>query len=111
LACTGNCATCGYGSTSTCTACLAGLKPPLYLWSGGCVPDCPATTYANETTIECTKCEIPCNECISKTECTRCAEGYNLLNYDCYEVCPYGYFGVGGVCQVCTFPCEGCFNW
>lgn len=107
VACTPNCRTCSNIQTN-CTSCISGLPTPVFLSNYQCVTICPNYTYANLSTSECTSCFSPCEMCTSISQCTSCQLGFYLSNSSCLNPCPYGYFGLNRVCQLCTFPCAAC---
>lgn len=83
---TQSCATCTYPCTncqftqSYCTACSSGLV----LNSNRCVAStgCSGSTYRNANG-NCSACPSKCQTCVSATECSTCASGYQFNGYDC----------------------------
>eukprot|EP00826_Nyctotherus_ovalis_P032258 TRINITY_DN26014_c0_g1_i1.p3 TRINITY_DN26014_c0_g1~~TRINITY_DN26014_c0_g1_i1.p3 ORF type:complete len:108 (-),score=11.22 TRINITY_DN26014_c0_g1_i1:5-328(-) len=53
------------------------------------------------------ECHEECEECsgLSRTGCVSCRDDRVLLNGECVDQCPSGFYQEGGVCQKCiTFP-------
>lgn len=109
VACTSPCMTCSTSQT-TCTSCLGGLSPQLFLTSTFCViaNQCPATTYANLTTNKCTDCIAPCSTCTNASACLSCITNYNLDGTLCKSSCLDGQVPINSVCTPCTSPCATC---
>jgi proprotein convertase subtilisin/kexin type 5 len=108
LPCVSPCLTCAAISTN-CTGCL----PNYYFYSSTslCYSSCPADISVNDTSstsLNCLPCSSPCLYCsVAPTQCTACATG-SLYQSQCYATCPDGYYGLGGICQLCTGNCLTC---
>lgn len=109
MACQSPCLTCST-SPATCTACLHGLAPELYLINTTCVQgiQCPSGTYPDTSSNLCAACQPPCSTCTSATVCLSCLLGYNLDGSLCKSNCSDGYLPINAVCTACTSPCATC---
>ena len=127
--CPSNCATCN--SQTNCSSCSGGRY--LNLEDSLCYLTCPQSTYPNTSSYlygnaasfsypsyfasyqsVCLPCASNyCLECINSTHCTRCYTlGRNqsyLLNYTCYQNCPFGYFE-NMTNHTCDCPQDGYFK-
>jgi len=75
------------------------------LFKGKCLTSCPEGTFSNKNN-KCKPCGIDnCSKCSEGKTCTRCLNGYVLLNNKCVpEPCPAGYV-VNTVTNSCV-PCH-----
>jgi len=87
-ACLEECLTCDGPERDNCLSCKDKYFSAL---SQECLEECPAGYYEEHTTMECTLCESPCEDCgDSATDCTKCYEGSELpFQYKgaCIEEC------------------------
>lgn len=100
--CSSNCLSCSWSST-TCSSCVAGTKLDYSTWDASCTA-CPANCrvcsyYSGCQTCEsgfvlisnatCRGCSIFCSSCnpTNITECTGCADGFQLIGGKC-DPCP-----------------------
>lgn len=98
---------------------------PLFQLGSSCVTSCPSGYTPNSVTRNCDQCFANCQQCLSNTLCTSCAQGY-ILNSDqtacilsstciagqvqyksaCYATCPTGTYQQG---QICVRSCPADF--
>ena len=124
--CEDNCLSCT--DSNTCTSCV----PPYVLYNASCYEQCPkyyvvTTTNSNNnnttalttvtSSLVCEKCKGKgCLNCLGTniTHCTHCELPYKLLNTQCVDKCPIGYFEVTyadrAECISCPYQCETCHN-
>lgn len=93
----------------TCMLCPEGLLT----WNGTCVKSCPHGTFAQEEL--CTPCIEHCQQCLSLDTCTKCDNGYYLLNssvaVQCVTTCPLSYvLHHSNFCQPCPPNCMVCYD-
>jgi proprotein convertase subtilisin/kexin type 5 len=110
LYCSSACYMCDGPLSSDCLAC----SPPLQLFQGSCVTNCPFGYYATASYI-CQPCEISCASCFgSASNCTVCPVNTFLLNGTagsyCSSSCGSGFYlnGTLGICQPCHLSCANC---
>ena len=55
-------------------------------------------------------CNRECKDCsnLSRTDCISCEKDKVLLNGECLEQCPYGFYPKGNKCLPCPYPCAAC---
>ena len=72
LNCSGSCYTCQGPLSTDCLSC----RPPLSLYGGQCVTNCPFGYYSTSTYV-CKQCSSPCASCsMLSTNCTSCVSPY-----------------------------------
>ena len=100
--CSTNCESCK--DSSTCYKCYNN-----FLYNNKCQSYCPSGYYANTATHKCVQCTSPCAACsTSISKCTKCKEGFYLLDEKCIPKCPVGYYVESQKCMPCKSPCENC---
>jgi hypothetical protein len=91
-------------STNNCEECKEGE-----LYNGICLPKCPAGTY--RVNGVCKDCNPKCNDCGGKEDCTKCKDGFSLVNGKCENVCSDGMTLVNGKCVKCQDEnCKSCLS-
>ncbi|KAL4504487.1 hypothetical protein ABPG72_009933 [Tetrahymena utriculariae] len=114
--CDSSCSKCTGDSTS-CTACTNDYYP---LYTGQsttifkCYQTCPNNYYLNIN--QCSQCDSSCSSCQDLSNiCTACSSGYYPLytsqsstTFQCYSVCPDGYFLKNNQCLKCDISCSTC---
>ncbi|XP_068121534.1 R-spondin-1 [Hyperolius riggenbachi] len=76
---------------------------------GVCLQSCPAGFYGdrNRNMNKCTKCKVTnCENCFSKTFCTKCNDGFYLHKGVCYSTCPEGFVAANGTMECSSVQCE-----
>jgi len=58
----------------------------------------------------CKKCEDPCLTCANLISCLTCNNKLNLLNDQCVEKCPDGYYSNNKECFRCNPICNTCIG-
>jgi proprotein convertase subtilisin/kexin type 5 len=107
--CTSPCLSCST-SASTCTSCIHGLTPEVYLANTICLQasQCPNGTYPDSSNNTCVNCSPPCLTCSSLTSCLSCMADYNLEGTLCKSQCLDGFMPVNSICTACKDPCATC---
>jgi len=100
------CKECFGGTNSECKTCNSALG---YLMIGANKCDfmtCTKGYFYNRTRLACDSCPTVCSECISKTNCTECVNGYILNQYQkCINPCNK----LGFTRKDNSFDCTGIF--
>lgn len=99
----GNCSS----SATICTSCIGGFV----FHQGICLLECPRGTFLDST--HCSPCDSKCETCSgSSVYCLSCTAPYLLVlsSMSCTDTCPNSTFAVGGLCQVCQYPCLECVS-
>lgn len=108
--CDVNCTAC-YQLSTNCSACTTSGVNQAFLLGNQCVNPCPVGYTADTGTHACLLCYNPaCTTCNSSdyTICYICNSSTYLLNGDCYNTCPDGYYPNGGNCSLCDVSCSLC---
>jgi hypothetical protein len=58
----------------------------------------------------CELCKEPCATCNNITSCLTCPNKFNLLNDQCIEKCPDGYYLSNKICMSCNSMCGTCIG-
>ncbi|XP_069613010.1 R-spondin-1 [Ranitomeya imitator] len=109
--CTKGCEACS--EVNGCVKCL----PKLFIHLerndirqiGVCLPSCPKGYYGdrNRDISKCMRCKMTnCEECFSKTFCTKCNDGFYLHKGVCYSTCPDGFIAANGTKECSFAQCE-----
>ncbi|KAG8588319.1 hypothetical protein GDO81_005950 [Engystomops pustulosus] len=109
--CTKGCEACS--EFNGCVKCL----PKLFILlerndirqTGVCLQSCPKGYYGdrNRDISKCMKCKMTnCEECFSKTFCTKCNDGFYLHKGVCYSTCPEGFIAANGTKECSSAQCE-----
>jgi len=99
---TGKCIECDQELKATCLVCdPLNLKrclrcdqqqPLKYLFKGKCYEVCPAKSFWEKLTNECTECPKNCDECSNEWKCDKCQVGFYLNeNKECVKACLDGF--------------------
>ncbi len=59
---------------------------------------------------QCEQCQDPCVTCKNLTSCLTCKEKFYLLNDQCVEKCPNGYYTNNKQCLQCNPICDTCIG-
>lgn len=117
--CDNNCNTCNVTATS-CIQCKTSFYKIYndYIINNlsPCYPQTTPGFYIHSITYNNTKvdllefCQSHCDQCSSKTNCTKCSENYFLdLNANCVSLCPLNtYLKDKSICVECQSPCATC---
>ncbi|XP_056416571.1 R-spondin-1 [Hyla sarda] len=76
---------------------------------GVCLQSCPKGYYGdrNRDISKCMRCKMTnCEECFSKTFCTKCNDGFYLHKGVCYSTCPEGFIAANGTKECSSTQCE-----
>lgn len=94
--CDFDCAAC---NATHCTKCQTFYERFLDQAEGTCVTECPARTYANDSTRICESCNATCYRCSGPltTNCTACTSPRYLFGLECLTSCPDGYEADSGL--------------
>ncbi|XP_042893586.1 furin-like protease 2, partial [Penaeus japonicus] len=108
LSCPSGCASC---TSDSCTSCIEGWRTK----SGRCVArsnHCHLNEYASPSGA-CEACHPSCLACIGTREdqCLHCAQQRFLMNSQCVQTCPSGFFAQRGRCLPCAHGCETCSSY
>ncbi|KAL4511685.1 hypothetical protein ABPG72_012530 [Tetrahymena utriculariae] len=114
--CDSSCLSC-FGEAKQCTSCNNGYYPlittkPQTIFS--CLLTCPSNYLLVNN--QCQICDLSCSSCQGLTNiCTACSSGYYPLytsqsstTFQCYSVCPDGYFLKNNQCLKCDISCSTC---
>ncbi|XP_063810417.1 R-spondin-1 [Pseudophryne corroboree] len=77
--------------------------------TGVCLLSCPSGYYGdrNREINKCMKCKMNnCEDCFSKTFCTKCNDGFYLHKGGCYSTCPEGFVIANGTMECSSAQCE-----
>ncbi|KAM9321331.1 R-spondin-1 [Gastrophryne carolinensis] len=76
---------------------------------GVCFQSCPPGYYDDRgpDMNTCIKCKVNnCENCFSKTFCTKCNDGFYLHKGACYSTCPEGFTAANGTMECSSVQCE-----
>ncbi|EGR31614.1 zinc finger lsd1 subclass family protein, putative [Ichthyophthirius multifiliis] len=110
--CNSKCKSCVGPSISDCSSCSPGsgyFNPITKI----CSFTCPVGYYQNNTypdDLQCSKCQIGCDQCDNLSTCTLCNSSYFFLNGNCLTSCPSSYSKniVNKICVKCNDTCFQC---
>lgn len=109
--CNNKCVSC-FQSGTNCSSCKTGnffIQTDMVYGTGNCYNPCPPGYYENTTSRLCDLCQSPCLNCsILRDNCTACIAMHYFLNFQCYSICPDGYFINGSNCSPCNDECLIC---
>lgn len=71
-----------------------------------CVAECGQGFY--QTAGRCSLCPHTCKTCVSRLNCTTCANSLRLQSGTCRSTCAAGYYPDEGTCSKCYLSCETC---
>ncbi|XP_075054198.1 R-spondin-1 [Mixophyes fleayi] len=77
--------------------------------TGVCLQSCPHGYYGdrNREINKCMKCKMNnCEDCFSKTFCTKCNDGFYIHKGGCYSTCPEGFIAANGTMECSSVQCE-----
>lgn len=77
--CFSHCATCNGGSATNYTTC----ETPYFLYGSKCVESCNDGYFSDESTHICQLCQNNCDKCLSVETCTKCKNGFTLIDDMC----------------------------
>lgn len=109
----GKCIECDQELKETCLVCdPLNLKrclrcdqqqPLKYLFKGKCFESCPAKSFWEKLTNECTECPKNCDECTNEYKCDKCLRGFYLNeNKECVKACLDGFIAnESNQCEKC----------
>ncbi|CAF2914819.1 unnamed protein product [Rotaria sp. Silwood2] len=91
--------------TNICLPCPTGCKRCTNL--NDC-SECDAVQGSFLLDTHCQSCQDPCVACTNLTSCLTCKDKLNLLNDQCVDKCPDGYYSSNKQCLQCNAICSTC---
>ena len=115
----GNCLPCANGcevctpDVNTCTSCKEGFY--LKAEDNLCHSNCGDGKYGDNADRLCKTCLENCTLCLAENTCTKCITTHFLINFQCKEECPAGYYqdtleADNQFCRICSSTCTACDN-
>ena len=104
--CDSSCKTCSGLGANNCLTCLRTQYLLKNNENFSCVTDCPNYYYKDNSTLMCLPCDTSCQTCKGMTyqDCLTCPFSRYLRNYQCYDRCPQGSYGILDT-YVCVTTC------